>query len=312
MRPARGSVARGNGLPRAAGQTAGQTRMSAVDSSGLHPVTERGRCSAVDELGHREAGQLRDVADPHLEGPERPEGRRRTERTRELVDVDERRLVDDEARRREPLARVPRRDLPELQRDPDAAVRRVVVGQHRAREHAQLELVHAGVLEHVVLQPQPQLARLVEPRGLRCRVREPERVGVRPRRDRRVAPHRVVPAHEVAAVEVVVGVDLGPGLQVGRDALVELPPVLTRHLHEPCTVDVHGRDPGEAPEGVEHHREVLVGEFHGCRGLRVAHPRHDRRHPEELGVEARGLVRLARRGRLACGGRCRRSHRPVP
>ncbi len=133
MRPARGSVARRNGLPRAAGQTAGQTRMSAGDASGRHPVTERGRCSAA-----MSSGMVRPVSsamsrDPHLEGPERPEGRRRTERARKLVDVDERRLVDDEARRRERLAGVPRRDLPELQRDPDAAVRRVVVGQHRAR-----------------------------------------------------------------------------------------------------------------------------------------------------------------------------------
>ncbi len=136
---------------------------------------------------------------------------------------------------------------------------------------------------------------LVELRRLRRCIREPEgaRCSPEPPTSGRL-PDRVVPSHEMASVEIVVGVDVRPRLKFGGDAVVQLPPVVARHLHEVRAVDVHARHRSEAPVGVEHHREVLVGELDGCHGLRVAQPRHRRRHTEESGIEAGRFARRTR------------------
>jgi hypothetical protein len=143
------------------------------------------------------------------------------------------------------------------------------------------------MLEHVVFEPHPQLPRLVESRRLRRRVREAERVGVRPIRDIRSTPYRVIAPHQVPAVEVVVRIDVGPRLVLRRDALVEPPPVVARNLHEPGAVDVHSGDRGEASRRVQHDREVLVVELDGCRSPRLRHARHRGIHAQESCVESR-------------------------
>ena len=143
----------------------------------------------------------------------------------------------------------------------------------------------------MVFEAEPQLLRLVEARRLRRRVRVAERVGVRAGGDLGRPPHRVAPAHQVTAVEVVVGVDQRAGLPVGGDPVVELPPVAAFELDERGAVDVDARDPREPPHGVEHHGEVHRIEFDGCRGIRFGHSRQRSRHPQELRVEAHAPTR---------------------
>lgn len=86
---------------------------------------------------------------------------------------------------------------------------------HRRRRRQSLPM-YAGVLEDVVLQPVPQQLALVELRGLRRRVRVHKGVHVRLRRHGRLTPHRVPAADQMAAVQVVAGVQLLPRLHLCR------------------------------------------------------------------------------------------------
>ncbi len=220
----------------------------------------------------------------------------------QLARVDEGCLVDDEAHGGEhPVvvgAGVPRRDLPESQRHLDAAVRRIGLTEHRGGEHAEPLPVRGRVLEHVVFEAEPELFRLVEARRLRGGVRVVEGVGVGPRRDRRLAPHRVAAAHEVPAVEIVAGVDRRAGLPVGGDAVVEPPLVAAAiEVEQRRPVDVDAGGAREAAGGVEHHREVHVVELDrglandAGRDIRRFESRHRRSHPQEPRIETHAPTR---------------------
>ncbi len=178
------------------------------------------------------------------------------------------RLVEDEGRRPQHRAvRGPGRHLPELPGDGDAAVHRVVVGEHRAREHRQPQPVGARIRQHVVLEPDPQPLTLVERGRLRCRVRIGE--GLLVGDGRGGTPDRVTTTDQVPAVEVVVRVQLRTALLAGRNTRVEVPVVATRDVLEVGAVDVHRRRRGEPAHRVEQHGEVHRGQLaHGLRGSR--------------------------------------------
>ena len=116
--------------------------------------------------------------------------------------------------------------------------------------------VHPGVLEHVVLEADPEQLALVERGRLRGGVRVRERVEVGLPRHHQVTPDRVPTAHQVPAVEVVARVQLRSGLLVGGHPGVEVPVVAALQVHQLCTVDVHGGRGGELARGVEQHGEV--------------------------------------------------------
>ena len=228
------------------------------------------------------SASARDVGDRRLERAERAQpgdggGAR----------VDELGLIEDESGGGQHGVAVlrglgPRGDLPEATGDQDAAVRRIGLLEHRPGEHRYPLIGRVGELEHVVLEPHPEVLRLVEHRCLRRRVRVHEgRLG-RSARLRERSPSGVAPTHQVAPVEVVVGIHRRAGLLGGRHARVEVPVARSRQILQGAPVDVDPRHGGEAPDRVEDHREAQVGQ----RGEPVQAPglRHPDRDIEEVGV----------------------------
>ena len=135
----------------------------------------------------------------------------------------------------------------------------------------------------MVFETEPQLFGLVELAGLRGGIRVRERVDVRPRGRRAVAPDRIAAAHQVSAVEVVARVDGGAGLLVLGDPVVEVPVVRAVEVEQQVAVDVHTGRLREPPDGVEQHREVRVRELTNGRA-RGRCGQGDRKSEEVLSV----------------------------
>lgn len=129
--------------------------------------------------------------------------------------------------------------LPIGERNCDAAIDWIVCPEDRTSEHGRALADPACVAEDIVFEAEP--GALIEGRELRCAIGEVEGVvigdaGARP-------PIRVFAADKVAAVEVVVGVELIPGLGLFENSPVKRPWVAsTRDRNARAAINV---DAGE-------------------------------------------------------------------
>jgi hypothetical protein len=203
------------------------------------------------------------------------------------AEIDQLALVQHEARGGERAAGAcirldPRGDLPEAERNPDAAIRRIRIGEHRRGEHRHALIGRVRVLQHVILESDPQVFRLVEHRRLRSRVRVDEGRLCRGPRFGRGSPPGIAAPHQMSAVEVVVGVDGGSGLRRCRHARVQIPVARAGKILQRAPVDVHAGHRGQPSSFVERHREAEVGQVDQL--LRAPGVRHPDRDPQEVRV----------------------------